>query len=356
MSLGDFTQPLKDLFGHENYLEVRAVVLEILNNLAWILSPGNRMFWPFLISFIIIGLLAYKNFPEKKGFLSFLVPKKVFLHPDSIRGYIFVAINSILAALVQFGSLILSTLLVTDLTRTGLETWLGTTSAGTSPSLFVTALFSLTMLIAADFALWLSHALFHKVPVLWEFHKVHHCPEYLTPVTDRQIHPVEEIIRGAVISMAIGPVIGVGQYLYGEPPVVLTILGVSIFKFGFELFGNFRHSHIWIAFPRRLSYILSSPAMHHIHHSKAKEHWDKNYAVMFSFWDWAFGTLYIPKGRETVSMGVYGDDRDELNSVLKLYFRPFVRAFRHIPGVKGHKELVLKLRDARDTVDSPTSS
>ena len=57
-----------------------------------------------------------------------------------------------------------------------------------------------------------------------------------------------------------------------------------------------------------------------------------------------FGTLYIPRERETLSLGVYGDSPDELNSVVKLYFRPFVRAASHIPGSRGHKEIVAKRR------------
>lgn len=28
--------------------------------------------------------------------------------------------------------------------------------------------------IALDFAIWLEHVVFHKIPVLWRIHRVHH--------------------------------------------------------------------------------------------------------------------------------------------------------------------------------------
>ena len=45
-----------------------------------------------------------------------------------------------------------------------------------------------------DAALWFTHWLFHVVPELWEFHKVHHSAEVMTPITAARMHPVEEIV------------------------------------------------------------------------------------------------------------------------------------------------------------------
>jgi hypothetical protein len=53
-----------------------------------------------------------------------------------------------------------------------------------------------------------------------------------------------------------------------------------------------------------LEHIVISPAQHQIHHSRAVEHHDKNYGEVLAIWDWMFGTLYVPNGRETIDFGL----------------------------------------------------
>ena len=42
----------------------------------------------------------------------------------------------------------------------------------------------------------------HRVPALWEFHKVHHSAEVLTPLTEWRQHPVELMLFPVVIGAA----------------------------------------------------------------------------------------------------------------------------------------------------------
>ena len=46
---------------------------------------------------------------------------------------------------------------------------------------------------------------FHKIPALWEFHKVHHSAEVMTPLTELRQHPVEIIVVVNLIGLATGP-------------------------------------------------------------------------------------------------------------------------------------------------------
>ena len=72
--------------------------------------------------------------------------------------------------------------------------------------------------------------------------------------------------------------------------------------------------------------VISSPAQHFIHHSTADDHLDKNFAIVFSLWDWMFGTLVIPKEKLTLNLGLVNDEHMEYSSVWRLYAMPFVKA------------------------------
>lgn len=56
-----------------------------------------------------------------------------------------------------------------------------------------------------------------------------------------------------------------------------------------------------------LSYLLVSPRFHRWHHSDSEAATNKNYAVYFSFFDWIFGTCYLPKGELPYSYGLHQD-------------------------------------------------
>src|SRR5581483_9207875 len=42
-----------------------------------------------------------------------------------------------------------------------------------------------------DLGYWVAHWLMHRIPVLWEFHKIHHSAEELSPLPEWRQHPVE---------------------------------------------------------------------------------------------------------------------------------------------------------------------
>ncbi len=92
--------------------------------------------------------------------------------------------------------------------------------------------------------------------------------------------------------------------------------------------AQLRHSHVWVAFPQWLSRLIISPAMHQIHHSRADQHWDRNFGSQFALWDWLFGTIYVPKERETLTFGIDQRDTERMQTVASLYLVPFKDAWR----------------------------
>jgi sterol desaturase/sphingolipid hydroxylase (fatty acid hydroxylase superfamily) len=193
--------------------------------------------------------------------------------------------------------------------------------------------YGIALFVVYDFAQFISHYLHHRVPILWEFHKVHHSAGVLTPITAKRFHPLELIIRASILAALTGIVNGVFGYILAErlaPPEYLTIsfLNVGILVFAVNLFANLRHSHIWLSYGYVLNHVLISPAQHQIHHSCETRHFDKNFGIVFSVWDWICGSLYVPRTKETFAIGLLNREHEEYDGVIKLYALPFQKAAR----------------------------
>lgn len=186
-------------------------------------------------------------------------------------------------------------------------------------------------LLAYELAYWFGHFLFHKVPALWEFHKVHHSAEVMTTLTELRQHPVEIIAFVNLIGLATGIVFGVMTYAFGPGVQPFTLLNGNILLMMFLItYGHLRHSHMWIPFTGVAGRILQSPAHHQLHPSDDPRHYDKNLGYALALWDWAFGTLAIPaKTREPIVFGV-ADEAPPFCSALGAFVRPCARVGEHV--------------------------
>jgi len=70
-----------------------------------------------------------------------------------------------------------------------------------------------------------------------------------------------------------------------------------------------------------LRYVVSSPAFHRWHHTTETEGLDKNFAGLFPFIDMAFGTFYMPPGRQPARFGIVADDVPE--GIFRQLVHPF---------------------------------
>lgn len=179
-----------------------------------------------------------------------------------------------------------------------------------SPSLALHLLFSFFVILAYDFGFTVLHLLFHRIPWLWRFHRVHHAATSLTPLTAYRFHFVEHACQKVSEGVCVGAVCAVFYYFSPVNLDMVTVFGLSAFGLAFSSVGVFRHSHIWISYGY-LSYVFVSPAMHQIHHSTEPRHRDRNLAQVFSFWDLLFGTLYVPREREHFQVGLAAGDRGD---------------------------------------------
>jgi sterol desaturase/sphingolipid hydroxylase (fatty acid hydroxylase superfamily) len=127
---------------------------------------------------------------------------------------------------------------------------------------------------------WAIHWVQHKVPWLWQFHKIHHIDREVDATSALRHHPVENIWRVAALFA--------GIFILGVPFwMVMFYQSLSV------LFSQFTHANIhlpqWL--DDALSWIIVSPDMHKVHHSTYQPETDTNYANIFSIWDRIFGTF-----------------------------------------------------------------
>lgn len=186
---------------------------------------------------------------------------------------------------------------------------------------------TLLQVMAVDLGYWLLHYAFHRIPALWEVHKVHHSAEVMTPLTGWRQHPIEFIAFTNLNGFAMGAVYGATDWLFGASAAPFTLFHINVL---FVLFlctiYHLRHSGIWIAATGWLGRVIHSPAHHHIHHSTNPEDFDHNMGYALSLFDWMFGTLRIPERSGRVTLGVPEDAPH--TGVLDTLVRPLRNAAR----------------------------
>jgi sterol desaturase/sphingolipid hydroxylase (fatty acid hydroxylase superfamily) len=257
--------------------------------------------------------------------------------------------NRLLGPSTLLARLLLGPLSVTWVATMTQSALLGLGGAGHEPAAWSTATLAVFVLATAlvdDFATYVVHALHHRWPLLWEFHKVHHSAEVLTPLTVYRKHPVYNLLSRVTNIAIVGPFQGLIAALFAGPADPVTLFGANVVFSLFHLLGaNLRHSHVWLSFGPRLSHVFISPAQHQIHHSKAPQHWDKNFGEVFALWDWMFGTLYVPgREREALEFGVAGDAGQEHATLWQAYFVPFANCGELL---RGHVSRLLPAPSAR---------
>jgi sterol desaturase/sphingolipid hydroxylase (fatty acid hydroxylase superfamily) len=300
--------------------------------------PASRFYIPSLLAAVGFAAIAYRLHYARKvsfrpgDFLRFLFPARVYRH-RSIRvdaGLLLFAKLLSPARWLVFG---LSVGAAAAALCGGLEAWFGPRPA-LGGGIGATLVFAALLVLAYDFGTYLTHRLSHRVPLLWAFHRVHHSAEELNPLTVLRKHPVYDALAIAMDVAIVAPIQGALLFLWGSGATAPTLVAVNL---AFGLFGfaaaTLRHSHIWLSFGP-LNRMLVSPAMHQIHHSRAERHWDRNYGEVFAFWDWMFGSIYLPAGREELRFGLAeGEDRHAtLSSAL---LEPFVYAAGTLRPAKG---------------------
>lgn len=307
------------------------LISDIRSTLGGFTMFGPRFSWLFLVSAALIALIFYNRKSNEpwsfRAAVRATFPSRVFLHPSALLDYRYAVINYFIR-IVAFGIFMASSDQIASATFGLLDIGLGTRDPESARAgvLFI-ALTTLLLVLALDFGLFFAHYLMHRFPVLWEFHKVHHSAEILTPATVFRMHPIDMIINSWIVALCVGVVNGGFAHFYPNPADGKWLFMSNVAVFSFYFFGyHLRHSHVWIMFPKGIRQVISSPALHLIHHSAAREHWDKNFGRIFVFWDRIVGAACIPDEPQDLRFGLGTEEDGAYNTVYKLYMLPFQKA------------------------------
>jgi sterol desaturase/sphingolipid hydroxylase (fatty acid hydroxylase superfamily) len=208
--------------------------------------------------------------------------------------------------------------------------------------------------IFMDFIQWNTHRLLHRVPWLWEFHKVHHSVKQMGFAAHLRYHWMENVVYKSIQFI---PLLFIGYDL--RDFFVIHILATAIGHFNHSnfmlstktkgfwgtlilgsllLFGLGIHEMLsqmlsqssnyfsvalilitLLAFSyllanpmgRFYSWFFNSPEMHIWHHAKhlpADRPYGVNYGLTLALWDYLFGTAYIPHSGKDEELGFEGDE------------------------------------------------
>lgn len=134
--------------------------------------------------------------------------------------------------------------------------------------------------ITHDLYIYWMHRWMHKNKWLWRLHEAHHSPKEVDWLSGSRSHPLE-ILLNQTIEFA--PII-----LLGAPVEVIAYKGLISAVWGMYIHCNVDIKSGW------LQKIINGPEMHRWHHSTGKGR-NRNFATKFAFWDWMFGTAYLPE-------------------------------------------------------------
>ncbi len=147
------------------------------------------------------------------------------------------------------------------------------------------------ILLLADLLAYGTHRLFHGRR-LWAFHAVHHSSTTVDWLSSVRLHPVNDAVARVVQVLPL--------YWMGFDGRALAAFVPFLTFYALVLHANVGWSY------GPLRFVIASPVFHRWHHTTEAEGLDKNFAGLFPFIDLAFGTFYMPVGRQPERFGVSG--------------------------------------------------
>jgi sterol desaturase/sphingolipid hydroxylase (fatty acid hydroxylase superfamily) len=157
---------------------------------------------------------------------------------------------------------------------------------------------------------------FHKLPILWRIHRVHHADPGVDVTTALRFHPLEILLSMAWKSAVI--------IALGAPA-----LSVLVFEIVLNAAAMFNHANLRLPpkADRVLRQLIVTPDMHRIHHSVEKRETDSNYGFSLSLWDRLFSTYVAEpaRGDDGIETGLKAFGRSEPTKLAWSLILPFRR-------------------------------
>ncbi len=133
--------------------------------------------------------------------------------------------------------------------------------------------------VLMDLVIYAQHVAFHRVPLLWRLHRMHHTDRDLDVSSGGRFHPLEILVSLGIKILAVTAL--------GAPPA-----GVVIFEIVLNAGASFNHGNIYVpeSVDRILRWLIVTPDMHRVHHSERPVEHNSNYGFNIAWWDRLFHT------------------------------------------------------------------
>jgi sterol desaturase/sphingolipid hydroxylase (fatty acid hydroxylase superfamily) len=172
------------------------------------------------------------------------------------------------------------------------------------------------LVLLDDFINYVAHRVLHENRFFWAVHEVHHSSEHFNITT---------AIRLTIMtSLTIWPFWIVLPFLGFKTEWVVLVGGFS------HMYGIIVHTQT----VNRLGFLekfLVTPSHHRVHHGKNIEYLDRNYGVIFIFWDKLFNSFEEEKA--PVEYGILHPEKSK--NPFRILTNPWVNLYRQIKSVPG---------------------
>jgi sterol desaturase/sphingolipid hydroxylase (fatty acid hydroxylase superfamily) len=172
------------------------------------------------------------------------------------------------------------------------------------------------VLFLGDFVSYWRHRVEHT-RWFWPAHVIHHSDTDMTWLTLSRFHPINRVTTAAIDTFFLA--------LLGFPTWALVANNLVR-----HYYGEFIHADLpWMY--GRFRQVFVSPVMHRWHHARDVTGSGSNFSTVFSVFDWAFGTYYVP-GLCNVPLGVT-EDQYPGPGVIRHLIHPFASWARELAAV-----------------------
>lgn len=203
--------------------------------------------------------------------LEVIYPRRIMRIPKGLRWRANIGISIVNQLLTR---------LVMPLSATALAMLCAERGWGLLNQLALPSIFAfVSAIVCLDLIIYWQHRLYHLIPVLWRFHRMHHTDTEFDVTTGIRFHPVSILLSA---SIKLGAV-----FLLGP-----SALAVAAFEILLNATSLFNHSNLSlpVTFDQRVRGLLVTPDMHRVHHSIRTDEQNHNFGFNFPWWDHLFGS------------------------------------------------------------------
>ncbi len=168
------------------------------------------------------------------------------------------------------------------------------------------------------------HRCNHRVPLLWRFHAVHHSDAEMDASSGVRFH-TGEMVFSFLARLAVVPLLGLTlpQLLLYETLSLPVIL--------------FHHSNLRLSnrADRCLRWLIVTPWMHYVHHSRWQPETDSNYTSFLSIWDRLFGSFRLREKPAEIQLGLDHYEEHEWRGLPGMLAAPFRKNSSHARATRN---------------------